>query len=586
MKPALSLASLKARLTALSNRARPGLRRVLAIATDGCESVAAVVRTTDGKHLTVDAVARSRAIRIESAAEELIRGLKEQGAAPPAQTVLMTASMFPAVLELPIPANKSLSAEQMVKMIRWELEPLFAQQIELWSIGNLLFGRGYLGHAERLALIAEHKEAQAAARSRGGRAAARFGELAIERGFVTREQVEECLALQEELQVTDADLLIGWHPASVGPGADPGQSAWLCAGIGPELRNRWVGALERQGQHLHSIYPLAGASAPLAVLGDATVGVELHPTLGACYRIKDGAMSQLFYHQFTTTALSQSEALLLAQPALRPDDCRMALHLGREWPADTAETLRQAWRRDVLAPEKEGLIAALPEELRHSDAVLAALAGGSAHVMGLVPDGVLPRVAGSRPPPPLHRRPEVWMGTAAGLVLLAVTGFEIHNYRVRTGLQQQVQAFQGKKAALDAKKRTAEEALKALEADKKALEAVRDELAASELSKRIFEKSLGERNRFLETLLSALTDRMNDDLLLESVEETGWQYVEVQGFALGVESVYSYARAVADALELFDMRLGNLETTEARGPLGLNGRHFKFVLRRSLRPAT
>jgi hypothetical protein len=583
MKSGFSLASLKARLAALPNRARSGPRRLLAIATDGGSAAAAVVRAADGSRLVFEAVAQTRAVHIDAAAAELLHALKSQGAAPPKQAILLTASLFPAVLELPVGARADLPAGQMMEMIRWELEPLLAQQAELWSIGNLLSGCGYLGQAERAALAAEHRDAVAAARSKGGRAAARFGELAVERGYVTRDQVEDCLALQEELR-TDAELLAGWHPQPVGPGAEPGQTVWLCAGISLALRNRWVAALERQGQRLLSIYPLAGASAPLAALAGATAGVELHAALGACYRVKDGALAQLSYRQFADGPPAPEAALRLAQPLLRPDDRRTALFLGREWPAASADSLRQNWGRELIAPEADGLIA-LPDHHGLAEATAAALAGGAAHAMGLAPAGSLPRIAGSRPPAPPHRRPEVWVGTAVGLTLFAIAGFEFHNHRLRTALESRAQTLQEKKATLAAQKRTADEALKAYEADKKALEATRTELAALELSKRIYEKSLGERNRFLATLLNALAERVNEDLLLESVEETAWQHIEVKGFALGVESVYGYARAVADILEIFDMRLGDLQTTEAHGPLGLEGRGFKFVLQRNRRPA-
>lgn len=568
---------LKTRLTALKERFQPRLRRILVIATDGCTATAAVIGDVDGTRLEIEALATSRALKFEAVAEELVAGLKAQGVSVPKQAILLTASMLPAVLELPVAANKALPAGQMLEMIRWELEPLFAQQIALWSIGSLLFGRGYLAAAQRRELLDAHQTMQAALRTRGGRAAARFGEMAIEKGFVSREQVEECLALQEELQMTDADILIGWHPAHAAwAGMDPGQSVWLCAGLSPVIRMRWVGALERMGLRVLWIYPLAGASAPLAALSGLPVALELHPLLGVCYRQKDGALAQLGYRQFTDTALSTGEALLLSQPVIRPDDRQMGVYPGQGWEPALAATLAAELKREIVTLG-DGTVS-LPANCAAPAAVLAALTGGAAHALGLAPAASAARLAGSRPPPPAYKRPTVWMGAAAALVLAVMAGFESISYLRQRTLTDKQQALYIRQEELEAAKNVAEQSRRAEEDAKKRLGEAQAELETISQRKDLYERTLGQRSRFMETLLDALIDLINDELLLEEVAETGWQKVEIRGFAMNVEAVYRYARTVAEDMEEFSVKLGDLDTSEAQGPLGLLGYRFNFAL--------
>ncbi len=578
MKLQLSTDSLKTWLNAVKERLQPRLERILVIATDGCTATGAVIRYVDGQRLEIEALAISRALKFETVAEAIIADLKAQGGSIPKQAILLTAGMLPAVLELPVAANKALPVDQMMEMIHWELEPLFAQQNALWSIGSLLSGRGYLADAQRRELLEAHKAVQTASRAPGGSrlAAARFGELAIEKGYVSDEQVEECLALQEELQMTDADMLIGWHPVAVGPGRDSGQSAWLCAGISPALRTRWVDALEHVGLHMLWIYPLAGATAPFAALSGLSVALELHPLLGVCYRRKDGALAQLSYRQFTDTTLSIGEVLLLIQPTLRPDDRQISVYSGKDWEPALAETLSIELKREIVTLGGDTLL--LPADCEAPDAVLAALAGGAAHALGMAPSASAVRLSGSRPPPPVYLRPAVWMGAAAVLVLAVMVGFELHSHLQNRSLMEKRQALSVRQEELEAAKSVIEQSLRAEQEAKKSLETAQTELEGIALRKGLYERAFGQRSRFMDALLSALIDRINDELALESVAETGWQQVEIQGFALNVEAVYRYARILAKDLEAFGVKLAGLDTSEEQGPLELIGYRFSFIL--------
>jgi hypothetical protein len=575
VKLQVSTKPFKARLAALRHRLEPRLRRVLAIASDGCQTTGAVIGSADGIHLDIEALAVSRAMAFETAAEDIVAALKAQNVVLPKQAVLATASFLPAVLELPVQANKALPAEKMLEMIRWELEPLFAQQAELWSLGRLLHGRGHLDASQRRQIEDIQAASRAAARGRGGRATARFGELAVEHGFVTHEQVEECLLLQEQLRAGDTDIALGWHEQAVGPGTDPSQSAWLCAGIGSGIRDRWVEALERLDLRLAWFYPLTAASAPLTALAGLAVGLELQSSVGVCYRVREGALAQLACRPFTDTMPRPAEALRLAQPVLRPDDRRVGFYPDEG--LDFAAALSHEWNREIAGLADFDRLR-VPSDNTVPTAALAALSGCAAHAMGLAPAALAVRLPGSQPLPPLHRRPPVWMGAAAALVLSVIGGFELHDFRMQNALKQKHQELSAQKAKLETAKSEAERAVRAAQETRRRLDAARADLQTVALRDRLYQGALGERAKFMNALLAALVDLIHDEVLLDSVVETDWKQVEIQGFALHPEAAYRYSRALVENLEKFGLKLGDMDAGEAQGPQGLMGYRFNFVL--------
>lgn len=590
MAKILPINALKNSLTALKERFDPTPRRVLAIAADGCSATGAVIRRIDAERLEIEALASSQALKYEAAAEDIVASFKAQGVNIPKQAILLTTAMLPAVLELPIATKNLLPPEQMLETLRWELEPLFAQLSGFNSLGSLLFARGHISAEQRQTLLAMQAESR---KQKGRLGTPRFGELAVAQGAAKREQVEECLALQEELQNPDTDMLIGWHPQPVGAGSDAGRSAWLCAALSPAIRMRWVGALEKMGLHVLWIYPLAGASAPFAALSGVAVGFEWHTLMGVCYRQQDGVLTQLRYRQLGGTSTAAEDISLLAEPLFKGDGGTFGVFPGLGWNLvleaalqgsvnagayEAAEDQPAGQTRHEVFRLADSPELQIPHDNGIADALLAALAGATAHALGLAPAASAVRLPGSRPPPPLYQRPPVWGGLAATLLLTAGGAFELHTMLAQRSLLAQQQQLFERQAELESAKAEIELSLRAEEEVTKKLKITEAELKNIELRKQLYERAFGQRSRFMETLLDALTLLAGDELLLKEVAETGWQQVEIQGFALNVEAVYRYARAVAEDLKDFGIKLGDLDTGEALGPMGLTGHRFSFVL--------
>src|SRR5690606_15758175 len=98
------------------------------------------------------------------------------------------------LIELPVSPTKPRPAIQMQELIRWELEPLLMQCNMYWAAGQLLLRMGYLDEGQLKDVVERQQGKQKG--SNGDNSAysfKRFCELAIEMGYITQEQMHECL---------------------------------------------------------------------------------------------------------------------------------------------------------------------------------------------------------------------------------------------------------------------------------------------------------------------------------------------------------------------------------------------------------
>ena len=176
---------------------------ILVCETDGFHLHGAVIRR-DGKQLKVEATARSEALEYREAVTEMLASLRSQGWRG-RHAILLTPAVYSTLLELPVSPKQKRPALQMQELIRWELEPLLVQHNMRWSTGQILLAMGYLDEAQ----VTEVLDRQQGKHKSGGHGNIytykRYGELAMEMGYVTQAQVDEGLAiLSQALSLADA----------------------------------------------------------------------------------------------------------------------------------------------------------------------------------------------------------------------------------------------------------------------------------------------------------------------------------------------------------------------------------------------
>ncbi len=249
-------------LTALNNIQIGKPQSLLVLHHDGFSLTGAVVHAGLGA-LHIQARGRSVAIELPSAVAEVVAQIKESGLAKlPKKAVLISVSAISALLELPVDPQKPRPDAQMHELVRWELESLFANHNQRWCIGALLMGRGHLTAAQREQVVEGVLAGNAASNHR---LTVRFGEEAQRLGFVNREQIDVCLALQEKLVQFDDETQCGWTAQQAVDDFDEDvdeqlpRYPWLVCGIAQGQRKAWVRACDRNKLFLSAIYPALGA---------------------------------------------------------------------------------------------------------------------------------------------------------------------------------------------------------------------------------------------------------------------------------------------------------------------------------------
>ncbi len=237
--------------------------------TDGCTLYAAITGHNVVGEVQVEEPVFSRATEPETAVAEIVEAFTARGQKVPKTAVLITPSVISDIVYLPVNPRKKRKRGQMEEVIRWELEETFAAQGDLWSLGAILQGRGLITQQQREGIesgetpeeddsevddiIEEDLEddgSEVAFSSVSGGFA----------NFVTPEELEETLNLQEFLSGMDDELVTGCcYLNSTG---EDGQFLWYGVGVGDGLRSRWAKACKKNRIHLKALYPSLGAALP------------------------------------------------------------------------------------------------------------------------------------------------------------------------------------------------------------------------------------------------------------------------------------------------------------------------------------
>ncbi|MDZ7753600.1 MAG: hypothetical protein U5S82_18635 [Gammaproteobacteria bacterium] len=287
----------------------------------------------------VQASGASRALDWVTAVGEVLERIRSAGVKkPPRKAILVSGSALSALLDLPVNPERPRPPEQMRELVRWELEPLFAQHHERWCIGSLLMGRGYLTQQQRAEVM---REALARNAASNNRLTVRFGEVAQNLGHVKRAHIDEGLALQEKLVQLDDEVFCGWAAQRMPEDFEIDDEAprypWLASGIGDGLRRQWVKACQRNKLYLTAIYPALGCGFGTLEHTEnrEELYIDVHQEQVAVLRGLPGALRAYRVENTHDGAPAPEQIAGLCQEELRPDIGRVLLNA----PPATFETL-------------------------------------------------------------------------------------------------------------------------------------------------------------------------------------------------------------------------------------------------------
>ncbi len=548
--------------------------------TDGFSLRAAVLSRIDD-HIEVLYQAKTVQVNMAEGLSDVLAALKADGWNGGGAAVVLSPAVMSTLVELPVNPKKPRPLPQMLELVRWEVEPLLMQHMTRWSVGYLLVGQGYMTEEQAQAVMDLQQGKPNAAR---GLAMAeqfslrRFGDLAVELGYIKRSQLNACLTGQEWLKADDDLIECGW--AAQGPVEDvPGTFNWLISCVNQSLLQRWSGVFAQHGLKLLTMYPLTGCSALLLPDGaEPAVVLEVHPGLGYGTRLlANGVVSQRQYLNLHKSAL---DICLESYHALHAPPREPVWLAGWQALPGLAGDLRQILEVDVHELSDASL----------GEVVTAGMAGVAYQALGLadMQRSVAVRVGG--PLPPLRDRLEVRGAALALLLITLLLGSEVSLWLRKSHVESV-------KQEVDAQWKSIDDAVKRIEAQiaeinqrKATLKQLKADEQRYEALLRFYDAEIPERIALVKGVLGVLQTVADDEVVIETIDEPNktakpalptpgqiedkraeLENFKLEAWAVSETAAQTFIQKVKDTVSRWDLQVRDPLVSLRKGPLNVNG---------------
>lgn len=549
-----------------------------------CEWDARILRGTvfgrKGKKLQVIAEAEAEYLDPAEAFEHVLLSVQQQGWKGK-QVIVLTPSAMSAIVELPVTAKKPKPIDQMHELVRWEIEPLLMQHQSQWTLGYLLELHGMLT-AEQASEINEIQKRQTknlgAPRAADRMPAKRFGELAMELDYVTREQVQSLFIVQDWLRDEGDEVQCGWSAQGEVDDA-PGVWNWLVSAAYSSTINKWTELCEEHALTLLGLMPLTGNSLALLEQPDkSTLILETTALCTTAFRLqkqhvvsvqhhinRPGSVLEACLEAYHAQNVSQHPAIFLS---CSPDSL----------PA-LQDTLKSSIGHDVsLLPELN------PEQI--SPGALSAaryffnLKGGKR--ISLIRQG-------GPMPPALQRQENQALMLIGAIVLLIIITESVMFF--------QHKAASTEKAEIDARAKVLDDAIARINDQRAEINARKAELEAQQLSQRrmqsrlaFFGQEMPERALLVQAILGVVQNTVNEQIIINRIDEMGRRVgiqpdsapstrpgfiikdnFNVDAWALTESAAQEFVQNMKLAVAAWDMEVRDIQVMEKIGPMNMGG---------------
>jgi hypothetical protein len=539
-------------------------RSLLVFETTGFCLYGTVAKCGMGGSLDCGEPVMSDAPDFATAIGEVLEQLREHHQRLPKSAVLVTPSAMSELLQLPVDPKKARPRAQMKELVRWEFEEIFVQQNDIWSLGALLQGRGYVTPEQRREL----ESAATSSRDHGSLVNAY-------RDLVSREQLEECLTMQEPLMAMDDELMIGWSPLS--GESEEGRFAWYCAGTSDGLCAQWVQAFKKHNVFCSGIYPQLGAAFPLVNTGEGGgLLIDVRQEQFGLFQGTAGPLETLLVQACPRGTVAPELVAAAAARMINAETRVVSVSAAEECLDPILSALKQALGevevRSITANTgaSEGL---------GQSTIAASLEGVARHALRLCAPGSLVQIEAQAAAPPIWKTRAFWPW--AIIVLLCITFVSIE-----ISMHVQADRNEWKLEELDVEydRRLAIKSEAAhTQGEIKRLEEVLSTMEAEIQQKQKRMELLGDvilyRQKLVPGVLQAIGEAIpNDvvvDLLEENADRTGFS---LEGWSLRETEGQLFGNLLNEKLAPWNYKVGDIRLTRARGRLGVDGFLLKIRL--------
>jgi competence protein ComGC len=538
-------------------------------------SMQAAVFNKAGQKLQVLATANSDSIDPPVAFSQILSSLRTQGWQGK-NVIVLTPSVLSAMVELPVSPKKPKPINQMHELVRWEVEPLLMQHQLQWTLGQLMESHGMLT-PEQVLEINQAQKSQKQEGSKGERGNKRFGEMALELGYVSREQAQSLFIVQDWLRGEDDDVQCGWSAQGEVDDA-PGVWNWLTTATHQSVINKWQELCEDFKLQLAGLMPLTGNSVALIDHAEKhLVVLETTEFITTSSHLKrDRIVSVQHYVNRSASMLDACLEVFHAENTQHPGVVLAA-------PPDSIPNLRRSLSSAlasepdlVMFDERDGL----PPGMFAAGRLFFGLKG--AKKISLVRPG--------GPLPPTWHRTETQAAALVAAMLVLIVISEVT-------LSLQYAGISKEKAEIDERADVLDAAVDRIKKQREAIEKQKAELIEQKESQRrmearleFFGQELPERALLVQAILGVLQNNINEQIVVSRVDEMGRRatvqpavtplnkpgMVETDNFnidawALTESAAQEFVQNMKLSVTAWDMEVRDIQVIEKAGPMNLAG---------------
>jgi hypothetical protein len=508
-----------------------------------------------------------------SSLTDICAQLKNDGYPWPKKALLISGATTTALLPLPIENDKKLSDKQMLELVRWEMEPLFTEHIAHWSIGGLLIACGYLTEPQRKQLLVELGEQKERLAGRGGRAPTRFGELAIQAGFISQAQLDECLILHEKNQMIDPAIDCSWSDQSISSTNQGG--LWLCSAMSLPIRQQWLTAFAQQKIFLAGIYSQHhSAVSQLPVAINAQLLLVINVSLVTVIQVKDNQVISTKQHRCSDYALTTDDIIVLLSEFIEKG-LQQIYYSGHHANINNfiSELVSQTQCEMICLDNVLDLAHRVTKPFS-GDAAMMGAARHYFYKFSSLQNSVIP---GTPPPPPWYKEPAAQLAMILFALSVALGINELHYWYTEKKTLAEVQQNQlavEKIEAINTKLNSKNTEYNELKAKK---EQRKEELMLLANRKQGLNSVLLKRQEFVAQLLPLISRSINELIILNQVNENTWYHFEIIGWASDQLAIDKFNQELTEQLEQWGMQITN-NSSQAEDNYGTRGYQFTMSL--------
>ncbi|MCH2172869.1 hypothetical protein MK489_19000 [Myxococcota bacterium] len=519
-------------------------------------SLNGAIWASDQQEICTSSFVETSPLEPAAAVAEILLRIEEKGFERPRDAYLILPNIAVGIIELPIGSHETRTPDEMNELVRWELDPIAAEQGGLWSLGSVLHGLGYIDDDQRQSLV-----------SLGGpNRVSQFGDLAAGMGIVEQAQLDQAVRLLNALQDIDEELACAWVP--LGGGEEPGSSLWLASAIGQKLKSLWLDAFNENGIELEGLYPSVFARSfvvPPEAKGQSVVQVEQRAV--TFLRIYDGLTRHIERTYASGENVSTDEIReVLSSTEDNPTD-RIWLTTGTNVTNDVADQIQSITNIPIETIENEDT----PRQL-------LGITGAARHASGELPSEICPRIETRPPPVPIYKRPYFPEVSLVVLLFLGLIAGEVHLISSRSVSATAEQSIRNKLARAEATRDIIEEERLASENAEQLLNESRQALDHLKRSHQLLTSEIPERNQLITYFLDSLSRSVSQLVVLDKVSEHEDYTLTIEGWSFTEEAAQEFIRALAVLMSKKDMGLRDEAVIARTGWGGLDGYSLSMSL--------